>query len=64
LAHLAFASPPLFTALGVILSLLHSSGDYIIWALIWIPVSLVAISADDERPVAASGNESRTDRCG
>ena len=60
LAHLAFASPPLFTALGVILNLLHSSSDYIVWALIWIPISLTAVVGADERPVAASGPEPRT----
>ncbi len=59
LAHLAFASPPLFTALGVILNLLHSSSDYIVWALIWIPISLTAVVGADERPVAASGPEPR-----
>jgi hypothetical protein len=53
LAHLAFASPPLFTALGVILYLLHSSSDYIVWALIWIPISLTAVVGADERPVLA-----------
>jgi hypothetical protein len=38
LAHLAFASPPLFTALGVTLFLVHSSSDHIAWALIWLPI--------------------------
>jgi hypothetical protein len=57
LAHLAFASPPLFTAVGVIL---HSSSDYIVWALFWIPINLAVIIGPDERPVAASGPESRT----
>ena len=60
LAHLAFASPPLFTAVGVILYLLHSGTDYVVWALFWISISLAAIIGPDVRPVAASGSESRT----
>jgi hypothetical protein len=54
LAHLAFASPPLFTALGVVLDLLHSSSDYIIWAVFWIGVGVATIAAADERPAVAS----------
>jgi hypothetical protein len=57
LAHLAFSSPPLFTALGVVLYLLHSSSDYVVWALIWIPISLAAIAGASERRAAASRPE-------
>jgi hypothetical protein len=52
-----FASPPLFTALGVVLYLLHSSSDYVVWALIWIPISLAAIAGASERRAAASRPE-------
>jgi hypothetical protein len=40
IAHLAFASPPLFTAVGVVLYLLHSSSDPIVWVLIWMPIGV------------------------
>jgi hypothetical protein len=53
------ASPPVFTALGVVLYLLDSSSDYIVWALIWIPISLAAIAGVDDRRAAASGPERR-----
>ena len=45
LAHLAVASPPLFTLIGVALYLLHApaNSDYLLWALIWLGV-LVAIA--------------------
>jgi len=40
LAHLAVASPPLFTLIGVALYLAHApaNGDYALWALIWLAV--------------------------
>lgn len=41
-AHLAFASPPLFTCIGVILSIFRiSNGDYLVWALVWIPIGFL-----------------------
>ena len=45
LAHLAVASPPLFTLIGVALYLLHApaNSDYLLWALIWLG-GLVAIA--------------------
>jgi hypothetical protein len=56
-AHLAFASPPLFTALGVALYLVHSSSDHIVWALIWVPI--VAVAIVDEHRLGAVGAEPR-----
>src|SRR5215475_13165483 len=56
-AHLAFASPPLFTALGVALYLVHSSIDHIVWALIWLPI--VAVAIFDECRFVAVGAEPR-----
>jgi hypothetical protein len=50
LAHLAFACPPLFTATGVVLYLLHSNADYIVWPAIWIPVAFVTARSVDKRP--------------
>ncbi|NJR61407.1 MAG: hypothetical protein HC769_22770 [Cyanobacteria bacterium CRU_2_1] len=40
LVHLVFASPPLFTCIGVILFVLGitNNTDYLIWAIIWIPI--------------------------
>jgi hypothetical protein len=48
LAHLAFACPPLFTAMGVILYLLHSNADYIVWPAIWIPLAFVTARSVDK----------------
>jgi hypothetical protein len=42
LAHLAFASPPLFTLIGVGLYLAHVNNvDHIAWVVIWIAIGLV-----------------------
>lgn len=54
LAHLAFASPPLFTALGVALYLVHSNSDYLVWALIWLPIVIVAVISERRRVAIAS----------
>lgn len=51
LAHLAFACPPLFTATGVVLYLLHRSTDYIVWPAIWIPIAFVTARSVDKGPV-------------
>ena len=56
-AHLSFASPPLFTALGVALYLVHSSSDHIVWALIWLPIVAAAIL--NERRFGAVGAQPR-----
>jgi hypothetical protein len=51
LAHLAFASPPLFTAIGVFCFLLHAPrADYLVWVLLWIALSVFALRTD-QRPV-------------
>ena len=56
--HLAFASPPLFTALGVLFYLLHlSSGDYIAWAAMWLAISLVMLSTGHDQPASATRPE-------
>src|ERR1700746_141701 len=39
LAHLVVASPPLFTAIGVLCFLVQApNADYVAWLLIWIPL--------------------------
>jgi hypothetical protein len=44
LAHLVVASPPLFTAIGVLCFLLHApNADYIAWLVIWIPLVIFAV---------------------
>jgi hypothetical protein len=41
LAHLAVASPPLFTAIGVLCFLIHApSADYVVWLFLWIPLAI------------------------
>ncbi|NJM72338.1 MAG: hypothetical protein HC862_20405 [Scytonema sp. RU_4_4] len=43
-AHLVFASPPLFTCIGVVLLILGiTNGDYIVWGIIWIPIVLLTL---------------------
>jgi len=54
-AHLAFASPPLFTALGVAFYLMHSSSDHLTWALIWLPIVVVAVIGERRRVAVGSG---------
>jgi len=44
LAHLAFASSPLFTAIGVLCFLFHTPHtDYAVWALLWIALGIFAL---------------------
>lgn len=50
-----FASPPLFTAPGVALYLVHSSGDHVAWALIWLPIVVVAVIGQRRRVQIVSG---------
>jgi hypothetical protein len=46
LAHLAFATPPLFTVIGVVCFLLGiPNGDYVIWAVAWFAVLAYAAFA-------------------
>ena len=53
LAHLAFAAPPLFTALGVITGILGIGAlDFPIWVLLWLAVGLYCkLSATHEPQV-------------
>ena len=58
--HLAFASPPLFTAIGVLLYLLHSSSsDYIAWSAMWLVILLVMLSTGHDQPVSATQPQAR-----
>jgi hypothetical protein len=57
--HLAFACPPLFTAIGVLLYLLHSSGDYIVWSATWLAIALVNFFAASDTPITATQQESK-----
>jgi hypothetical protein len=42
LAHLAVASPPLFTAIGVICFLIDApNADYVVWLLLWVSLAIV-----------------------
>jgi hypothetical protein len=42
-AHLAVASPPLFTAIGVLCFLIHlPNADYVVWLFLWIPLAIVS----------------------
>jgi hypothetical protein len=44
LAHLVVASPPLFTAIGVLCFLLHApSADYVVWLFLWIPLAILCV---------------------
>lgn len=62
LAHLAVASPPLFTLVGVALYLAHApaNGDYVLWALIWlavlaaIPFGRADVASTVARPAVAT----------
>ena len=58
-AHLAFASPPLFTAIGVLLYLLHSSSDYLVWSALWLAILFATLFAGPGMPVAAAQEKSR-----
>lgn len=52
LAHLAFAAPPLYTAMGVITAVLGiGSFDFVIWLLLWLGLGLsVAAAKTDALP--------------
>jgi hypothetical protein len=56
-AHLAFASPPLFTAIGVLLYLLHSGSDYIVWSAVWFAVMLTVFVTGHDIPARAAREE-------
>jgi len=58
-AHLAFASPPLFTAIGVLFYLLHSSSDYLVWSALWLAILFATLFARHDMPAAAARKESR-----
>jgi hypothetical protein len=58
-AHLAFASPPLFTAIGVLLYLLHSSSDYLVWSALWLAILFATLFASHGMSAAAARKESR-----
>jgi hypothetical protein len=56
--HLAFASPPLFTALGVLFYLLRSSsGDYIAWTAMWLAISLAMLSTGHDQQASVTEPE-------
>jgi hypothetical protein len=57
-AHLAFASPPLFTAIGVLLYLLQSSSGYLVWSAFWLAILFATLFASHGMPAAAQ-KESR-----
>jgi hypothetical protein len=41
-AHLAVASPPLFTAIGVICFLIDApNADYVVWLLLWVSLAII-----------------------
>jgi hypothetical protein len=62
LAHLAFASPPLFTATGVLCFLLHAPhADYAVWALLWIALGIFALR-NDQRTVIPTRSRSTSAR--
>jgi hypothetical protein len=58
-AHLAFASPPLFTAIGVLLYLLHSSGDYLVWSALWLAILFATLFTSHDVLAAAAQKDSR-----
>ena len=58
-AHLAFASPPLFTAIGVLLYLLHSSSDYLVWSALWLAILFATLFANHDMPAATAQKERR-----
>lgn len=48
IAHLVFASPPLYTCIGVMLFVLvdSSSYDYLFWAIIWVPIVILSFRSN------------------
>jgi hypothetical protein len=43
-AHLAVASPPMFTAIGVLCFLIHAPNtDYVVWLFLWIPLAIFSV---------------------
>jgi hypothetical protein len=58
-AHLAFASPPLFTAIGVLLYLLHSNSEYLVWSALWLAILFATHFASHDTPTAAAQKQSR-----
>jgi hypothetical protein len=54
LAHLAFAAPPLFTVIGVVFFFLGiQTGDYVVWAVVWLGVLAYAASAAPQETAPA-----------
>jgi hypothetical protein len=55
-AHLAVASPPLFTLIGVAFYLMGvPNGDYVLWGLTWIPLAVLTVAGS--RTSAATKSE-------
>ncbi|HZP93865.1 MAG TPA: hypothetical protein VFB20_13415 [Burkholderiales bacterium] len=54
-AHLAYACPPLFTLIGVLLYIAGLSGELVVWSAIWIPVlAFVFWSAGNGAPASSA----------
>ncbi len=54
-AHLAVASPPLFTLIGVAFYLMGvPNGDYVLWALTWIPLAVLTVAGMRTRAATKS----------
>lgn len=51
LAHVAFAAPPLYTAIGVITAVLGIGAlDFMIWLLLWLGLGLIVMAAPNDVP--------------
>ncbi|HEX9323269.1 MAG TPA: hypothetical protein VF913_14305 [Xanthobacteraceae bacterium] len=60
-AHLAVASPPLFTMIGVGFYMAGiANGDYVLWGLIWIPAAI--LTSRSSRTTDITENQSRHPR--
>jgi hypothetical protein len=55
-AHLVFACPPMYTAIGVVLFVLFndSSKDYLVWAIVWVPIGLLILRSNLARSHSVS----------
>jgi hypothetical protein len=54
-AHLAVASPPLFTLIGVAFYLMGvPNGDYVLWGLTWIPLAVLTVAGTRTRAATKS----------
>jgi hypothetical protein len=54
-AHLAVASPPLFTLIGVAFYLMGvPNGDHVLWGLMWIPLAVLTVAGTRTRVATKS----------